>query len=445
MRITRHIVSLFLLFALTSAVVFGRSQAQTGPTGRAGQAQAAQPDIEALKKTAPKIYIDCGSCDIEYIKTEITFVNYVRDRKEADVHLLITTQSTGSGGSEYTLDFSGQNGYSGLDDKLKYFSNKTDTADDIRKGLVRTIKMGLMAYVAKTPISSRIAVSYAEEKKPGAEADKWDSWVFNVSGNGFFNGEKSYRSSSLSGSFSANRVTPDIKIRLGLSASYGDNRYEYGDTIIQSDRESYSFSGLVVKSLNEHWSVGGYLNASSSTYSNIRFDLAPAPAVEYNLFPYSQSTRRQFRILYKVGFRTVRYREETIYLKTSENLWNESLSFTLDVKEKWGAISASLVGSHYFHDFSKNNLNAFATVQLNLVKGLNAYVIGGGSRIRDQLGLVKGQASLEEIILQRRQLETGYSYFFIFGLSYTFGSIYTNVVNPRFGSLGGGGVSIIIN
>ena len=140
----------------------------------------------------------------------------------------------------------------------------------------------------------------------------------------------------------------------------------------------------------------------------------------------------------------VRYREETIYLKTKENLWKESLSVSLDVREKWGTISASLSGSHYFHDFSKNNLNAYGAVQLNLFKGLNAFVLGGGSQIHDQLALVKGEASLEEIILQRRQLETTYSYYFMFGLSYTFGSIYTNVVNPRFGSTGSGGTSITI-
>ena len=48
-----------------------------------GQEPRPGPDIETLKKTAPRIFIDCGSCDIDYIKTEVTFVNYVRDRKEA--------------------------------------------------------------------------------------------------------------------------------------------------------------------------------------------------------------------------------------------------------------------------------------------------------------------------------------------------------------------------
>jgi hypothetical protein len=432
-RVWCVILSVFAMSFVSAPAIFSQVE------------QAGQVDIEALKKTAPKVYIDCSSCDIEYIKTEITFVNYVRDRKEAQVHVLITTQSTGSGGREYTLSFSGQNDFKGVDDTIKYFSNQTDTEDEVRKGLVKTLKMGLLTYVARTPISSRIAVSYAEEKKSEAVFDKWKSWVFSISSDGYFNGEKSYKSGSIGANVSANRVTPEIKIRLGLSVSYQNDHYEYEDYSAQSDRQSYSFDGLVVKSLGEHWSVGGYLNASSSTYSNIRFSLGPAPAIEYNVFPYSQSTRRQLCVLYRIGFNMVRYREETIYLKTKDNLWQESLSVALTIKEKWGSVSAQLSGSHYFHDMSKYELNAFGTIQLNLFKGLNAYILGGSSRIRDQLSLVKGEASLEEIILRRRQLETGYSYFFMFGLSYTFGSIYTNVVNPRFGSLGGSGTSVIIN
>ncbi|MFO7924858.1 MAG: hypothetical protein R6U58_14325 [Bacteroidales bacterium] len=40
-------------------------------------------------------------------------------------------------------------------------------------------------------------------------------------------------------------------------------------------------------------------------------------------------------------------------------------------------------------------------------------------------------------------LETQYMYFSSFGLTYTFGSIYSNVVNPRFGSSGGGSTMVI--
>jgi hypothetical protein len=417
-------------------VLGGRLPAQTKPAGA---------EIEALKKSAPKIYIDCMSCDLEFIKTEITFVNYVRDRKEAEVHVLITTQSTAGGGQEYTLSFSGQNGFAGLDDTVAFFANRTDTSDEVRRGLVKTIKMGLMSYVARRPIADRIAVSYAAEEKSAAVVDKWKSWVFNVGGNGHFSGESSMASHSFGFNFSASKITSDIKFRLGLTASFQRNRYTYEDLDIVSTQENYAANGLFVKSLGEHWSVGAALDALSSTYQNINLSVIPAPAVEYNVFPYSQSTRRQLRIRYKFQFAFITYRESTIYDKRRETLLKESLSVTLDIKEKWGSISTSISGSHYFHDLSKNNLGIFTVVQLNVFKGFNAFVLGGGERIHDQLALVKGDASLEEILLRRRQLETTYNYFAMVGVSYTFGSIFTNVVNPRFGSLGGGGIHINFN
>ena len=43
------------------------------------------------------------------------------------------------------------------------------------------------------------------------------------------------------------------------------------------------------------------------------------------------------------------------------------------------------------------------------------------------------------------ELETQFQYFTSFGFTYTFGSIYNNVVNPRFGNSGGGGMSISFN
>ena len=57
---------------------------------------------------APKIFIDCDWCDYDFIRTEIAFVNYVIDRKEADIHIMITEQRTASGGREQTLTFIGQ-------------------------------------------------------------------------------------------------------------------------------------------------------------------------------------------------------------------------------------------------------------------------------------------------------------------------------------------------
>jgi hypothetical protein len=407
--------------------------------------QETSPDIEQLKKTAPKVFIDCGNCDIDHIRTEITFVNYVRDRKEADVHVLVTSQRTGAGGREYTLAFIGQRRFQGIDDAHKYFTETTDTEDEIREGMAKALKMGLMSFVAKTPIASRIRVSYRDEVQETAATDKWNYWVFSISGDGRLSGEESYKSKSISGSFNASRVTPELKISLSLYGSHNKQNFDYDSTSLESTRDSLSLGGLVVKSISEHWSYGSYFDSGSSTYENIKFGLTFQPAIEYNLFRYSQSTRRQLRFQYRIGFNSVRYREETIYEKMEQTLWKQSLSITFDIKEKWGSISTTLAGSHYFHDASFNRLTLFNILNIRLIKGLNFFAFGGGSRIHDQLSLVKGDISLDEILLKQKQLATGYDYFAAVGLSFTFGSIFTNVVNPRFGSHGYGGMHIIID
>lgn len=53
--------------------------------------------------------------------------------------------------------------------------------------------------------------------------------------------------------------------------------------------------------------------------------------------------------------------------------------------------------------------------------------------IHDQLALQKGDLSQEDVLLQRKQLSTQYNYYVSIGLRYTFGSIFSSVVNPRFG------------
>ena len=401
--------------------------------------------MEALKKTAPKVFIDCVECDLEYIKTEITFVNYVRDRNEAQVHVLITTQETGGGGTEYTLAFSGQNEFKGTNDTLKFFTNATQTKDEIRTGLVGTLKMGLMMYVARTPISRRISIAAAPPPQAESSEDRWKRWVFSLSGDGYFNGQQSYSDFFWGANFSASKVTPNFKTRLALSTSSTHDRYVYEGEVIRSRQESYYFDAMFVTGLGEHWSVGAFFQLSNDTYRNIRLDVRPSPAIEYDLFPYSESTRRQLRFLYKLNFHDVRYLDLTVYDKLRETLLQGDLSVTLDIKEKWGSITTSLEGLHYFHDFSKYRLDLFTSLRLNLFKGFNAEAFGGGSWIHDQINLFKGEATLEDVLLHRRELPTTYSYFVGFSLNYTFGSIYTNVVNPRFGTLSSGGVTFSTN
>ncbi|MBD3182369.1 hypothetical protein GF312_08760 [Candidatus Poribacteria bacterium] len=77
-----------------------------------------------------------------------------------------------------------------------------------------------------------------------------------------------------------------------------------------------------------------------------------------------------------------------------------------------------------------------SNLNIRLFEGFSIDVFGSLSRIHDQLALQKGELSQEDILLRRRELSTQYSYYGSIGLRYTFGSIFSNVVNPRFGGIG---------
>jgi hypothetical protein len=426
----------FLLAFLSTLIFLGPALV---PAGMA-QPASGQTASEDLKKNAPSIFLK-SSLDPAYFQKEIAFVNYVQDEAEAQVFIEITSQTTG-GGEEFTISFTGKKEFAGLNDVLKYTADMSKKPEDAKADVAKLLKLGLMRYVTKTPIVGRVSVAFMDQVKPTAVVDRWKFWVFSLGVDAFIDGEQTYKMAEIFGNFSASRVTEDWKIRLSLSTVSMKNTYSVEDYNYESTYESHSFSGLVVRSISDHWSIGGSVGVSSSTFNNTKLGLSFAPAIEYDLFPYSQSTKKQLRFLYKLSFSPIRYHEETIYYKMKESLWSESLSATLELKQPWGTISTSLQGSHYLHDLKKYRLTLDGEISLRLFKGLNFNISGGGSRIRDQLSLVKGEASWEEVLLQRRQLETGYYYYFSLGLSYTFGSTSSRVVNPRFGTGSGTSISI---
>src|SRR4029079_17249310 len=99
-----------------------------------------------------RVFVDCNTmgCDLDYFRTEIPYVDYVRDRTDASLHVLVSTLQTGSGGTEHTMTFIGLKEFAGISDTLIYVASQTSTPDDRRKGIARTLKLGLVRYVART-------------------------------------------------------------------------------------------------------------------------------------------------------------------------------------------------------------------------------------------------------------------------------------------------------
>jgi hypothetical protein len=387
-----------------------------------------QPDT--LRKDALNVFMEAS----DHMRREIQYINYVRDIKDADVYIISTSQMTGSGGREYTYFLVGQKEFAGMRDTLTFTTTPDETTEGRREKEISTLKMGFMRYVARTPLSKYIDIRFTQPLSETVSVDRWNNWVFRPSLSAFLMGEKTFKTRYISGSISADRITEAWKLRFRLNYNYRVESFDLGDEVITTNYNNQYAATQVVKSLTDHWSYGGSVSVRSSTYSNKDFEIRMMPGIEYNLFPYSESTRRQLRLSYSIGYSYVNYTDTTIYNNMEENLWEHDLSIAYRVIQKWGSIDVDLGYSNYLHDWSKNNLNFGGEISLRIAKGLSLNLYGSYSIIHDQLSLVKGGVSTEEILLQIKELETSYSYYCSFGFSYTFGSIYNNVVNPRFGS-----------
>ena len=190
-----------------------------------------EPDEENMRENALKVFMDCPFCDLSYVRSHINYVNYVRDTRLAQVHVLGTSQRTGSGGTEYTFNFIGLQDFAGQNDTLKAVVRADATQDERRELRLKYLKIGLTRYVAQTPMIEFMDVTYTDEADTtSAEdaVDKWDFWVFRLRGNGWFNGEELYESKRFNGSISANRVTELWKFENWGFANYNENKYQAG-------------------------------------------------------------------------------------------------------------------------------------------------------------------------------------------------------------------------
>ncbi len=425
----RTLALLGLVFLLTAP---GSAEAQT-------PAQAAPPAGLA------RVFLDCDHCDSEHLKQNVAFVDYVRDRAVADVHLLVTVQQTGGGGSAWTLKFIGVGRFQGQDRTFTFSIGSTSTDDEQRKEFARVFKLGVVGYAAESPAFGQLDVTWRRPPETGATPaaagarDPWNFWVFSVNGSANADGESRNSGRSYRSSFSANRTTEAWKV--SISANWNTNRssFELDDgAVIRTKRDSWSVSNLTVKSLGPKWSAGFRAGANHSSFSNTDRSLNFRPGIEFDFFPYSESSRRSATIQYNIGVEHFDYREVTIHDKLTETVPRHDLAFSIGIREPWGSVSGNASVSQHLNVRDRWRASVFLGTDVRLFKGFSFNVFGGYDKIKDQIGLRKGSATTEEILLRLRQLNTNYSYHFNVGVSYRFGSIFNSVVNPRFGGGGGG-------
>jgi len=393
-----------------------------------------------LRKYALKLFLDCRTCDMNYTREEIPYVNYVRDVKEAEVYVLVTTQSAGSGGNMYTYTFNGQFRFAGMNDTLTFTSNPDMTSTEIRARTTELLKLGLMRYVAKTPLASEIEIRHNPALQAEKVEDKWNYWVFEIQTTPRFNAEASNSRLFFSNSLNITRITPDIKFELEIESDNSRQKFVDDDNVATIyKRKDEGIQLLLVKSLSEHWSAGSRINARTATNPNYDLNFELMPAIEYDIFPYSLATHKQLRINYSAGYQYSNYIDTTLLNKLKDNLFRHELQLAYQVQEKWGSINISLSASNYFHDWSKNRVELEGFIRFRIIKGLSLSINGQVAYINDQLNLRKGELTEAERLLRLKEQATNYSVGGSISLTYTFGSIYNNIVNPRFGSRRVGG------
>jgi len=407
-----------------------------GPRPAAAQDEPVEAD--APMAPALRVFFDCQGpyCDFDFFRREVAFVNYTRDRTDAQVHLLVTSEQTGSGGRRFTLDFLGQQEFAELDDRLFVTTRASLAAEQVMTRVAASVRLGVLRYIARTNQAPSVQVFVETARREGAVAtsddDPWNFWTFRIRGNVNFDVDERTESYRLGANLTASRITDDLKLEFGVGGNYNESHFDTSDsTTVTSVRESYDFEGFTVWSLSDHWSFGVSTELAKSTFSNYDLRAVIGPALEYNVYPYSESTRRQLNFVYIAQLRYNDYIDETVFLETAETLPGHSLSASLSVRQPWGNSYGFVEFSQYLHDLSKNRFNARIGADFRLFRGFSIGFNADYSRIRDQLNVPVGAATEEQILLRQRVLQSGYEYGVSVNFSYTFGSIFSNVVNPR--------------
>lgn len=411
------------------------------------QPAAAQETEEIPGPDRLRVFLDCDGrvCDFDHFRREVPFVNYVRDRQDADLHVLVTSEATGAGGREYVLNFIGLRDLAPSSDTLTYVARPDATEAETRAGLTRTFALGLVEHVARTPTGQLLDIRFlgdeaeARAAQAGPEDDPWNLWVFDIRIGGEIEGESRQSSSSFDARVSANRVTRASKIELRVRGEYEEQSFELSDgEMLTSITRDGDADGLVVWSLTPHWSLGFQTSATVATRLNQDLALRASPAIEYSLFRYEESTRRQITFLYKAGPAYFDYEEITLFDKLEETRLEHSLDISAEFQQPWGEVNASLEAASFLDDFAAHRIDLFSSIEIRLFRGVSFDVRGSVARVKNQIYIPREDISDEDILLERRQLGTDFEYSIDFGLSFTFGAVFNNVVNPRMNTLGGG-------
>ena len=385
-----------------------------------------------------KVYLDCSwRCDDDFLQREMPYIDFYKDPKISNLHIIVNGERSSNGGEVVTFRFIGINEFEGVDNTLTVDILPNTSDDSERKFYLDILKKGVYAYIIRTADKDNVSISFTKiDIKDDIKdiKDKWNNWAFRVSISGSMNGEETYTNSSYYGSLTANRITAESKFTSRFSLNSNVSKYEYDDISLVTEQKSKYANMTYVKSKGDHFSIGAIANYMQSTSKNYDGNYKFSPCIEYNIFPYSESSEHRMSFLYGISANHNDYTDTTVYLKTSENFASHLLDFSYQNSQTWGSFSFSIYGDQILEkdDLKKYNVGISSNIDWNITKGLSLNYWAYINFDRAQIHLPLDKVTYEEIILRQKELESNYFYYMNFGISYTFGSMKNNVVNPRF-------------
>ena len=119
---------------------------------------------------------------------------------------------------------------------------------EAREQLLKTFKLGMVYFLQNSPFNNQLEVTFLNEKYDLEESlDKWKNWVFEVSGSFNFENEKSIKEEEYNLGLEVDRVTEMWRIRSDFGISRSVKFFSGDNQNYNSERQSTSFSGSVVK------------------------------------------------------------------------------------------------------------------------------------------------------------------------------------------------------
>ena len=376
-----------------------------------------------------KAYIDCR-CDENYLKQETSFLEYVRDQDLADVEIFIRDERNPTGSRSFEITIDGNNRYKDISSSATAVGYSNDTSSTLRDKLLNKLKVALVPFLEKANYNLKLNIESNFEDSTSLD-DKWKNWVFELSGSYNNDKEESRKTNRYEVEFEIDKLTEDWRIGMEISRNESNRKFYSDDKEYTSNRKTTSFRGRVVRSISDHFSAGVFFGAYQNTYENIDFNRYLAPAIEYSIYPYKDVLSKEITLAYRIGTGKRNYIEETIYGYNEQKLTSQTLSLNIRFRQKWGNISSYINGTQFLNDGTKKRFSLRSDLDIRVFEGLAVRLSGNINLIREQYSLAAGNTSVEDLLLQQRQIATDYRTNFSIGLSYTFGSIYNSIINTR--------------